>query len=71
MKVGTVTGVSYKLSPEVCTDFSKVKWSVSKGGTVTVKNGVITAKKTSVDSNGSIVTVTCGKQKTEIKVIVE
>ncbi len=76
MKVGTVTGVSYKLSPDVCTDFSKVKWSAGKGGIVTVKNGIITAKKaSSKDNNGkyipTTVTVTCGKKQTVISVIVE
>jgi hypothetical protein len=76
MKKGSVTAVNYTLSPEVCTDFSKVKWKVGKGGTVTVKNGIITAKKTSAkDGEGnyipSTVTVACGSKTMTIRVIVE
>ena len=73
MKKGTTTGLDYILDPEVCTDAAKLKFK-AKGGTVTVKNGVITAKKVKKNKSGdyvpSTVTIAVGKVKKEIKVYV-
>ncbi|MBQ7556865.1 MAG: hypothetical protein IJT00_02260, partial [Lachnospiraceae bacterium] len=61
------------LNPLDCTEVSKLKWKVSGKG-VTVKNGVVTAKKASAVKNGALVpatvTVSCGAQKAEVRVFV-
>ncbi len=65
---GGVTTLNYKLSPEVCTDIPKAKWSV-KGSTASVKNGVLTAKSVKKDKEGNyiptVITLTIGKIKQE------
>lgn len=76
MKPGSSVAAYYRLSPEVCTDFKKVKWKAEKGGEITVKNGIITARKiSSKDASGKYIpktaTLCCGDQKLEIKVIVK
>ena len=73
MKKGSCTTVYYTLEPYVSTDAVKVSWK-AKGGTVSVKNGVITGKKVKKDKSGnyaaSTVTIKAGKVTKEIKVYV-
>ncbi|MBP5608670.1 MAG: S8 family serine peptidase [Lachnospiraceae bacterium] len=73
MKKGTCTSLEFTLAPEVCTDAAKLKFK-AKGGTVSVKNGVITARKVKKNKSGdyvpSTVTISAGKQKKEITVYV-
>ncbi|MBR5376166.1 MAG: S8 family serine peptidase [Lachnospiraceae bacterium] len=76
LKKGSSTAVYCSVSPGICTNYNNLKWSVSKGAPVSVKNGVITATKTSKkDSSGkpvpAVVKAVCGTAKLEISVTVE
>ena len=74
LKKGSVMPLYYALTPGICTDVNRVKWSV-KGSGVKVKKGVLTAVALSKkDKDGklipAVVTVSCGKQKAEVYVFV-
>lgn len=73
MKPGEVTSISYFADPDKCTDLANVKWS-ARGGTATVKCGVVTAKKVKLDKEGkpvpTVVTLKIGKAKKDFLVVV-
>ena len=74
LKKGSVMPLYYALTPGICTDANRVKWSV-KGSGVKVKKGVLTAGALSKkDKDGklipAVVTVSCGKKKAEVYVFV-
>jgi hypothetical protein len=73
MKRGSYDRLYYEIDPTDTTDIGKIKWS-AKGG-VTVKNGIIFAKKVSKKKGASVkpatVTIKCGKKSHTIKIVVE
>ena len=74
LKKGAYCRIYTETLPEISTD-TKYTWKV-KGKSVTVKNGVVYAKKESKkDKNGNyvpdLITVKCGKAKETIRIVVE
>ncbi len=67
LRKGEKGTVEVVLSPEFSTDLSKVK--IKAGGGITVKNGVIFAKKITKNKPAKL-TVSCGKLKQVIEVTV-
>ena len=65
LRKGTSGTIEAMLDPANSTDLSKLKITASKG--VTIKNGVITAKKI---TDKAVITVKCGKLKETINVTV-
>ncbi len=59
MRQGTYGTVAATVSPSYSTDAGKIKWSGTGG--VTVKNGLISAKKVTGSGKYAYVTVKCGK----------
>ena len=74
MRPGSSTLLAYSVDPLNSPDREGVKWSV-KGSNVSVKNGLITAKKAKYDKKGNpvpaIVKLKVGKAITTIAVYVE
>jgi predicted outer membrane repeat protein len=73
LKQGEYDRLFTSISPDDTTDLVKMKWTVSGG--VTIKNGVVYAKKASAVKGGKItpakVKVTCGKKKYMIYIVVK
>ncbi|MCR4586213.1 MAG: InlB B-repeat-containing protein [Lachnospiraceae bacterium] len=67
LRKGTSGTIEIKLDPEYSTDHGKVKIS---GKGITIKNGIISAKKITKTGKPATITVKCGKLKETISVTV-